>query len=442
MFLIKKGIFWSGLFFSYLTLLLPLSWADDLYRFTMPVTGSTQELRDAAILVGLEAIIVRVTGERRSLNNQLVINALKQPTRYLDDFSYTRVRRTSAPVVLHKAADFELIAGSRLLIRMNFQAKAVNRLLELASLPVWPAPRPEIAIWVVLTEQGESKLMGRQNAGDIPAILKQNTQLRGLGIRLLGEATTLLPGDIIRGDEDMLALALPSPRPRHLVTVHLSQQPDSSWRGLWYYFSAGLPRETFRTQGTNQVLNLADGVAQLAEKMAQRYAIYFRQGLERIQVHLSGIEDFENYAQSTYYLSNLLTVEKLNMLKLDQDQALFEVLSRTDKASFRRLLDASEWFEPVSPSSTQADALTTDDEIVEVGDEVEDFAKDEIDTESLFQGLFSTSLELLPDQQPEELSQEVDEAPEETLNNETDEELRYRLVSSAPEEDGADEEVQ
>lgn len=158
------------LFFSCLALPLFATTNIDMYRASIMLEPNSPTADADARIEGLKEVITKATGNENSLNNPIIANGIKNPTQYLQRFSY-------AP------------AGNDQFLEMQFNPTEINRLLDSAKIATWGKNRPNILIWLV-NDDGTKKAINWDDS-DNP-----NVQLIKNQANKLGLPTTFPIGDI------------------------------------------------------------------------------------------------------------------------------------------------------------------------------------------------------------------------------------------------------
>lgn len=115
----------------------------DIYRAQALVKSQAETERNAASRATFGELIVRVSGQRNALDNPVVRAAMPKAQNYLFGFSY-------------KSSNEKLVEGSRsftaLALQLNYEPQAIGQLLRDAHLPLWPAQRPTLLVWLVFKD--------------------------------------------------------------------------------------------------------------------------------------------------------------------------------------------------------------------------------------------------------------------------------------------------
>ncbi|WP_257274952.1 DUF2066 domain-containing protein [Endozoicomonas sp. SESOKO4] len=115
-----------------------------LYRVGIPVSSQGSEEREAGIKRALSEVLVKVTGQRSTLNNKGVVQSLRNASALVQSFSYERL---------------DTVSGEQLLLQVSFDEAAVNRLLRQNGLGIWGSSRPDTIVWLAIERQGERQIL-------------------------------------------------------------------------------------------------------------------------------------------------------------------------------------------------------------------------------------------------------------------------------------------
>lgn len=115
----------------------------DIYRAQALVKSQAEGERNAAARATFGELMVRVSGQRNALDNPVIRAAIPNAQNYLFGFSY-------------KSSSEKLVEGSRrytaLALQLDYEPQAIGQLLREAQLPLWPAQRPSLLVWLVVKD--------------------------------------------------------------------------------------------------------------------------------------------------------------------------------------------------------------------------------------------------------------------------------------------------
>lgn len=312
---------------------------DGLYEAVVPVENTGKEAREAAFREALRQVLLRLTGNRQSVralvpsesggNGQSREGTALSGSAagFIDAFSY---RRDDEQLKLHA----------------TLSASALGRELAEREIPVWGANRPRLLIWFVVDDQGQRRLIHRENK--LPPFLAEAMQpldsqaiavergpwkeplwsasrRRGLPVALpfhdetdrsrvsLSEIWGLFPERIRNASE----------RYEHnrLAVVRIDRR-GGGWRARWHLWRDGavVADGTMRENDRASVVNSL--VDTWADSLARNYAVALDtgDGPRPARVLVSGVSSLASYAAVRQSLAGLEPVRSVRVNAVNQEQ--------------------------------------------------------------------------------------------------------------------------
>jgi uncharacterized protein len=299
----------------------------DLYSAEALVPDQSAVERNRAVANGLGEIVLRVSGDRSALENPAIRRAMGQSQTYLYEFSYA-----STPEQLER--DGRMIPARRLVLK--FSPQAIEELLRSANLPLWPANRPSLLVWLVVSEPSGSSLVTGAAERDA---LRAEARRRGLPLITplmdLEDRLALSGRDLWAMDEEVIRTASRRYGADAILVGRYSQTSGGQWRSGWQLFHA-MGNQVFDSQHADLETVLASAVNEVADHFASLYAIVPRdEGPDAIVMQVSGINDFAAFKQVQRYLDGLPMVRRTEVLAARQDALLLRLYA---EGSMDRLL--------------------------------------------------------------------------------------------------------
>ncbi len=219
-----------------------------LYEASVEVENRTANTVAAGYARALEQVLIRVTGYRRiepgDAAHELLGSARKfvQQYRFLDD--------------------------DQLWVR--FDEEAVNGELVARGERVWGGERPETLMWLALDNgRGERALLGAEDVGDMPDLLRERAALRGLPLLLpLNDAAdmqTLPFSDVWAGFDDKIIEASERYGADAVLIGRAQLQQNREWRVRWTLLMGATQAQALG--------GLAAGIDLAADRFAELYAV-------------------------------------------------------------------------------------------------------------------------------------------------------------------------
>ncbi|MCX7054717.1 MAG: DUF2066 domain-containing protein [Proteobacteria bacterium] len=283
-----------GLLFL-LLLASPLAWGDvALYQAAVPLKSAAEADRAAAFGEALKIAAVRASGRRDAGDAAAIAAAAAEPTRYVQQYSTTADR----------------------MLKVGFDGRAMEQLLQQAGLPLWPSERPTTTVLLFVPAiAGGARAVTAAERPPERLEIERAAQVRG--VPLTWPAETVDVGTA-------RARATSSG-----VTGAVLLGTAAAGGYDWIFGHAG---QSARGQG-----GPAAGLGLAADTLAARYAPGSTRGLSAVPVRIGGLEGVRSYAALTTYLDGLSLVRSVSLRELSGSTALFDLGVRGDLELLRRI---------------------------------------------------------------------------------------------------------
>ncbi len=236
-----------------------------LHEVTVPLAGQSEADRAAAFSAALRTVAVRASGQREAATNRTVAGA--EPTRYVQRYSTT--------------ADGQLKVG--------FDGRSIEQLLQQAGLPVWPRERPVTTIDAPDADRAE---------------LQRAADARGLPVTFAGGAAGSGAAE--------------------LSGRRVGAQYE------WTFRHAG---QSVTATGTAE-----EGVNLAADTLAARYAPASTRSTNAVTIRVAGMQKLDAYSGLLAYLDSLSLVRSVDVESLERDVVQLRLGVRGDRALLDRIV--------------------------------------------------------------------------------------------------------
>jgi hypothetical protein len=281
-----------------LTLVAPLSSlrADvALYQAAVPLQGQAEADRAAAFGEALKIAAVRASGRKDAGAAPAIAAAASAPTPYVQQYAAT--------------ADH--------MLKVGFDGRAIEQLLQQAGLPLWPAERPTTTVYLFLDSvSGASRAVTAAERPAERSELERAAQVRGVPLAWPTETV----------DAATAASRVAAAGGKGAVLVGAPQ--GGAWQ--WTFGHSG---QTARAQGAPDA-----GLGLAADTLASRYAPGSTRSMTTVTVRVGGLADVRAYAALTRYLEGLSLVRTIAVREFAGDTAQFELGCRGDLELLRRIV--------------------------------------------------------------------------------------------------------
>lgn len=358
-----------------LLLILPLAgWVSagqkvDVYRADVLVKNQTESERNAAARASFGELVVRVSGQRNAFEHPIIQQVLPKAQNYLFGFTY---KSTSEKIT----EDGKFLPA--LALQLNYEPQAIEQLLREAQLPLWPATRPRLLVWLVYKDA-----TGLHQVPQVIDLQVMNRQASYRGLPLvfpkldLEDSLSLTADDLWTVDMEKIKAAslrykadailvgryapsdlgpIPLPVIKSLaitsdIGLVASNESSSSvassgavigdapmapppmlgpWQGDWQLIH-GDNQQAFADE-TPEVAGLfASAIDHTADYFANQYAIMpTNQGPQTILIRIGNITSFGAFKQVQRYLDELAMVQRMEVVTVNAEGLLVRLTTEGD----------------------------------------------------------------------------------------------------------------
>src|SRR5690625_3872042 len=286
-------------------------WAEqvvNIYRGEVLVTSQSAAERQAATRQAFEDLVLRVSGDPHTVEHEQVRDAIERAQDYVYEFNYSSTQETLE-------VDGAEVPAGRLVL--SFSAVAGENLLRSAGLPLWPANRPSVLVWLV-TDAGNGPTQIGED--ELRQTLREHAQRRGLPLILplqdLEDRRALSARELWYMAEAAVQHASGRYSPNAVLVRRYSHTSSRSVRSNWQLPpSPGDPAFTINAESPAELMRAA--LDRVADHCAGLYAIRPREeGPDTTVVQIVGVSDFGAYKRAQGYLEGLPMVRRVELVVL------------------------------------------------------------------------------------------------------------------------------
>jgi len=290
-----------------------------VYQAVVPLAGATEADRSAAFGDALRTAAVRASGQSDAGSSPVIAAAAADPQRYVQQYSTT--------------ADH--------MLKVGFDARAMDQLLQQARLPFWPLERPVTVVLLVVPSVagGERAVLASERVPE----------------RTVIERAALARGLPIAWPQQSVAAA----QVRAVLAGTQGAAAPEAWGGQALLAGAGSGAIVAWRFIENRQSALADGdlkrgVDLAADTLAARYAPPSSRGSSTIAVRVGGIEDLRAYAGLVNYLESLSIMRAVVVQGLADRVVSLDLTLRGDLELLRRVVALDNHLTPAGAPGPEA----------------------------------------------------------------------------------------
>lgn len=286
-----------------------------LYQATVPLKSPAEADRAAAFGEALKVAAVRASGRSDAGAVPAIATAAAAPTPYIQQYSTTTDR----------------------MLKVGFDGQAMERLLQQAGLPLWPAERPVTTVYLFLPAiAGAARAVTAAERPPERVEVERAAAIRGVPLAWPAESVDLATARTRTASAGQKAAAL--------LGVPGTTGYD------WTFGHAG---QSARGQG-----GLASGFGLAADTLASRYAPGSTRSVRTVSMAVGGLTDVRAYAALTKYLEGLSLVRSVSLRTLSGSTAEFALDVRGDLDLLRRIVALDGRLQPVAQGESDLAEFT------------------------------------------------------------------------------------
>lgn len=306
----------------------------DLYWQTTLVPDRSKAALKQAAQQALLKVIVRVTGQPGLVSSEQLLGLQKRAQQLVYEYQYRDTAKTLDNIFGTDPETGEQIVqrlpAVELLLR--FDQQLLDKSLRRMNLPLWSNNRPKVLLLMVAEGVVERRLVVRDELDNAQAALLGKAAERGLPVSLLGQESWLE-----QPLESMLLWQLSAAELLGIGKAHgadavlvgrLSDLSDGLWAAQWQ-LAAGGQKVSFMSLAGELGQVYAEGIGQVVDEMAARYAIQQNQFSmpqdKGLRLEIGGIKLLDDYVAIGKYLDNLAPIKSATLISVKQDVLLYQI---------------------------------------------------------------------------------------------------------------------
>ena len=324
-----------ALYFLLLLTLPLISWehslalqVSGLYSQQIPVTNDGEAERNRAFREAFAAVVVKVSGDPRWLENPAIERAIAQAQNYVEATSYIS-ESIQLPLEDNTASadtdEEQFYTAEQRIISINFAAALIDELLADAGIPVWDGNRPSVLVWMVLQNPaGDREFLTADSNPEIVQVMHDFAAARGLPIIFpvldFEDRKTLSENVAWNLDEAVISSASERYGADSILAGRLHFTASSELVGLWQ-FQFQDQADVFDGFDSELQSYLYDPLNRITTQLASYFAILPESiDGETIRLRIDGIKTLSAYSSLLNYVENLGLVAIVTTAEVDGER--------------------------------------------------------------------------------------------------------------------------
>lgn len=307
----------------------------ELFNVRAPVED--QSNLEPAFRHAMQQMLVRVTGLRQPERAPGVAETFDHAETYIERYFLESTT----------AAD----GSARLVLLVQFDPDAIRELVDRLELGWWSRIRPQVLAWVVFEDETGRKVYAESGSGAGMA-LRAAADARAVPLVLPlfdAEDRAALPASMLWGGfPEPIERASARYRAAAVLVGRVHRSGTGLWNARWTILSELVEGGNFQTDGTSLEAAVGEGMQQIADRLAERFALRGGAGAPvPAYFRVSGVEQLEDYARVLDYLAAIDIIEDVQVARLEPSHAGFHIRVRGGLRTLADLLVLDRVLAPV-----------------------------------------------------------------------------------------------
>lgn len=335
-----------------------------LYEAEVPVKSQGDAERNQALNTALVEVLIKVSGNRNVTSIASLQPVLSHPMGLVQQFRYRE---------LPKFEDRETVQseGNRVenpftqVLRVSFDAQAINQALNDAGLPVWGRARPSTLLWLAVEDGNERYLLGVDDHPDIQELIRQEAHRRGVPVMIplmdLEDQANLRFTDVWGNFQDVIVDASSRYQPEAVLVGRLYRQFDGLWQARWSLYLKDDRQQQWEISGDESRDIITAGIDGSADILSSKFSkIISEVDSGDIMIMITDVNSLEDYARTMKYLRSLDAVTQLQIEEVSASTVMLMVGIRSDRTELEQAIGFGSTLAPVSSlnDTTDNDLMT------------------------------------------------------------------------------------
>jgi hypothetical protein len=330
---------------------------EGLYSATVEVADQSSAQRQKGFSRALAGVLIKTTGTKDIAVRPGVSQALAQASNYMVKYAYLPQPQPQFQPIspsVSESAESKPLSSERAEIAqtppgfplsVQFAKATVDELMRTLDLPIWPANRPQILVWVVEQTASGYRFV---DTGDLHQALQSSFQRRGLPFQLplydLGDQLALSSLAAWSLNQQQLQEAAKRYGVDHWLVLRYSQLSSGGVRGSWYLAGrkgdfAGDRALLNTLQAASSDEFLSASVDQVTDRFAQQMAYFADTEADLFRLVVENIGSFAAFTQLNSFLGGLEIVNSVKVRSIEGDTLVLDLATEGESRVLLRALN-------------------------------------------------------------------------------------------------------
>lgn len=295
-----------------------------LYEIEVPVESQGNRHEDKALLKqALKEVVIRLRGSEKVMSVPSISNALIEPDKYVNQFSYLQRSPTQR------------------ILKIRFSESRLQELFKTAEQPIWGKNRPLTVIWATLKDDKASHWVNPEFEKE--AFLQLDVTAKQLGIPVVFPLFDLSDTDIV-SEEDIsnahlepIQTATKRYGAEAVLVGRITKETQNKWQGHWTFHQDGKSM-TWNTQQSDLKTLLTETVDNLGLYLSGQKTEEVTAVSKDFSITVQGIKDSDHYTRVLEHLRQMPFVAQVEVTQVMANQTVFNIRTTVDRETLVKSL--------------------------------------------------------------------------------------------------------
>ena len=272
-----------------------------------------------------------LTGDRNIISQSGADEIIRNAQQYVQQFRYNQSMMNGSDETL-----LELV--------VKFDETAVNNMIRSYGLNLWGKERPAVLVWLAYDGSMGRRMMTFDETPELLQAVEKAAGDRGISLLFplldLEDTARLAISDVWAAFREPVTAASERYQSDAILIGRVTEASAGIWQGQWTMF-IGQETSSWSTEADVGELVMEEGVNELADALADRYANIGASGAEVFQITVSNIRSNDDYARALSYLESIQSVTQVMVKSVKPNQVIFELISHGGVAALEQAIQLS-----------------------------------------------------------------------------------------------------
>ena len=292
---------------------------EGLYSHRVAIAGESDDERERAYREAFSAVMLKITGHRRWLDDPAIISARRRAGDFVEAFAYGTAAAGNGNTSGSNSGNSTTGSGIEgRYIEVDFAEGLINDLLRDAGIPRWGSNRPSVLVWLVVQDAGgERRMLSAASDPETIALIEGMAAERAVPVifpLLDFEDLRALSADVLWSlDEAAIRAAGERYAADSILAGRIQRTRRGQLAGLWQFIFQD-DSEIFDGLDTELEPYLYTPLNRITDQLADYFApLRLEAGDNVVRLQVDSVPNLDAYTALLAYLQDLDPVESVTL---------------------------------------------------------------------------------------------------------------------------------